>query len=105
LANIHNRAWRPLLNQAGLAAPPDKAELARAKAEKRPPQGKPLYSINCRRHLAASIRIDEGWDVKRVADFLGHSSPVVTLRIYAHLFRKRERQQDDAAAIETKLLG
>jgi integrase len=97
LANIHNRTWTPLLNAATLALPPSEKEIALAKVEKRAPLGKPIYSINCRRHLAASIRIDEGWDVKRVADFLGHSSPVVTLRMYAHLFRMRERQQDDAA--------
>jgi integrase len=105
LANIHNRVWQPLMHAAGLTHPATKKEIAKAEAEERAPIGAPLYSINCRRHLAASIRIDEGWDVKRVADFLGHRDPTTTLRVYAHLFRKRERQQDDAAAIERKLLG
>lgn len=105
LPNIYNRAWKPLMNQAGLAAAPTKKEIERAKAERRAPLGKPRYSVNCRRHIAASVRIDEGWDPQRVADFLGHSSAVVTLKIYSHLFRKRERQRDDTAAIEAKLLG
>jgi integrase len=105
LSNIHNRVWRPLMHAAGMTHPPSKKELARAETEKRSPIGAPLYSVNCRRHLAASIRIDDGWDVKRVADFLGHRDPTTTLRVYAHLFRRRERVQDDTAAIEQKVLS
>lgn len=38
------------------------------------------------RHFAASALISGGASVKQVQVFLGHQSPVVTLRTYAHLF-------------------
>jgi integrase len=47
------------------------------------------------RHTHASALIAAGVDVVAISRRLGHSSPVVTLRIYAHLFKK-----DDRAAVE-----
>ncbi|MEP6814759.1 MAG: site-specific integrase [Marmoricola sp.] len=38
------------------------------------------------RHFAASALISGGASVKQVQAFLGHSSAVITLRTYAHLF-------------------
>jgi integrase len=38
------------------------------------------------RHLAASALISGGASLKQVQTFLGHSSAVITLRTYAHLF-------------------
>jgi len=49
------------------------------------------------RHTHASHLIDAGIDVVTVSKRLGHSSPTVTLQIYAHLFRKRDDKS--AAAI------
>jgi integrase len=49
------------------------------------------------RHTHASHLIDAGIDVVTVSKRLGHSSPTVTLLIYAHLFRKRDDKS--AAAI------
>jgi len=49
------------------------------------------------RHTHASQLIDAGIDVVTVSKRLGHSSPTVTLQIYAHLFRKRDDKS--AAAI------
>jgi integrase len=51
------------------------------------------------RHTHASRLIDAGLDVVTVSKRLGHSSPTVTLQIYAHLFRKRDDKS--AAAINT----
>jgi integrase len=42
------------------------------------------------RHIHASHLIDAGIDVVRISRRLGHSSPTVTLKIYAHLFRERD---------------
>jgi integrase len=42
------------------------------------------------RHTHASHLIDAGIDVVRISRRLGHSSPTVTLKIYAHLFRERD---------------
>jgi integrase len=39
------------------------------------------------RHTFASLLIAQGHDPVFVADQLGHASPAITLRVYAHLFR------------------
>jgi len=38
------------------------------------------------RHCHASALIKDGIDVVSVGKRLGHSSPVITLKVYAHLF-------------------
>lgn len=47
------------------------------------------------RHTFASMLIAQGRDPVFVADQLGHASPAITLRVYAHLFRAA-KQADDA---------
>ena len=42
------------------------------------------------RHTHASHLIDAGIDVVTISRRLGHASPTITLKIYAHLFRKRD---------------
>ena len=52
------------------------------------------------RHFYASALISGGASVKQVQTALGHSSAVVTLRVYAHLWPVHEdgmRQETDAA--------
>lgn len=46
------------------------------------------------RHTHASALISSGLDVVKISRRLGHASPVVTLGVYAHLFK----QSDDGAA-------
>ena len=53
------------------------------------------------RHSHASALISEGIDVVSVARRLGHSSPVITLSTYAHLFA--DKSDSAAAAIERVL--
>jgi integrase len=53
----------------------------------------PRVSFHSLRHAHASALIAAGVDVVKISRRLGHSSPVVTLRIYAHLF-----STDDSAA-------
>jgi integrase len=53
------------------------------------------------RHTHASALIAAGEDVVKVSKRLGHSSPAITLRIYAHLFDKNESAS--VAAIESLL--
>jgi integrase len=43
------------------------------------------------RHTAASLLIADGCDVVQVSKLLGHSSPMVTLRFYAHVFERRQQ--------------
>jgi integrase len=47
------------------------------------------------RHTHASHLIDAGGiDVVKISRPLGHGSPAITLRVYAHLFRKRDETQE-----------
>lgn len=42
------------------------------------------------RHTHASQLIDAGVDIVKISKRLGHVNPTFTLRIYAHLFRRRD---------------
>lgn len=44
------------------------------------------------RHTAASTMLGRKVQIEIVADILGHSSPEVTARIYAHALRDRKQQ-------------
>lgn len=54
-----------------------------------------LYSL---RHTGASLLIASGQDPRSVAAQLGHSSPVLTLKIYSHAFDKAKEQNSAALA-------
>jgi integrase len=53
-------------------------------------------TLHALRHTHASQLIDAGIDVVTISKHLGHANPSVTLRIYAHLFRKRDDKAADA---------
>jgi integrase len=55
----------------------------------------PDVTFHALRHTHASQLIDAGGDVVTISKRLGHSSPAITLKVYAHLFRQRD---DKAAA-------
>jgi integrase len=64
--------------------------------------GVPPVTFHSLRHCHASALIKDGIDVVSVSKRLGHSSPVITLKVYAHLFG--DGSQDRAAeAIERML--
>jgi integrase len=49
------------------------------------------------RHTHASQLIDQGSvDIVTISKRLGHAKPDITLRIYAHLFRKDDGKAADA---------
>jgi integrase len=50
------------------------------------------------RHTHASHLLDQGVPITEVARRLGHSSPAITLRLYAHLIDGRRGQSVDAVA-------
>jgi integrase len=58
-------------------------------------------SFHSLRHTHASQLIDAGVDVVTISKRLGHSSPNVTLGVYAHLFKKDDSKA--AAAIDAAL--
>jgi integrase len=67
-------------------------------------EGVPRITFHALRHTHASALIASGMDVVRVSRRLGHSSPDVTLRIYAHAFDKLA-DHGNADAIEAALIG
>jgi integrase len=58
--------------------------------------GIPEITFHALRHTHASHLIDAGIDVVKISRRLGHASPLVTLKIYAHLFRKRDDKSSAA---------
>lgn len=65
--------WRKALDAAGI-------ERARSNG------------MHALRHFYASVLIDAGESVRAVADYLGHTDPGFTLRVYAHLFPASEER-------------
>lgn len=63
-------------------------------------EGRPKLRWHDLRHTAASLWIAEGLDVVFVAQQLGHSSPDVTLKVYAHAFDREAHADRASAALE-----
>jgi len=55
------------------------------------------------RHTYASLLIEQGENVKYIQSQLGHSSPTVTLNVYAHLMKPAN--QESACRLENTILG
>jgi len=52
------------------------------------------------RHFYASVLLDAGENIKALAEYLGHSDPGLTLRVYAHLMpSSQERTRKAVAAV------
>src|SRR5262249_40820137 len=64
-------------------------------------RGFPAVSFHALRHTHASVLIASGLDVVKGSRRLGHSSPAVTLTVYAHLFEKADTMA--ASAIDAAL--
>jgi integrase len=61
----------------------------------------PQVTFRALRHTHASQLIDEGVDIVTISKRLGHAKPDITLRVYAHLFRRDDGKA--AAAINAAL--
>jgi integrase len=57
--------------------------------------GMPEVTFHALRHTHASQLIDANVDIVTISKRMGHAKPDITLRIYAHLFKK-----DDSKAAE-----
>jgi len=64
--------------------------------------GIPEVTFHALRHTHASQLIDAGVDIVTISKRLGHAKPDITLRIYAHLFKKDDSK---AAAAINSILG
>jgi len=58
--------------------------------------GLPGVTFHALRHTHASMLIDAGLDVVRISKRLGHADPSITLRVYSHLFQKRDDKSAEA---------
>jgi integrase len=47
------------------------------------------------RHTCAALLVEQGAHVKQIADRLGHSYPVVTMKTYAHILPSLEEWLSD----------
>jgi integrase len=65
--------------------------------------GQPMIRLHDTRHTAASLMLASGVPVKVVSEMLGHSSPTITLSIYAHLMPGMA--EEAGAALSASLLG
>jgi integrase len=63
----------------------------------------PKVSLHALRHTHVSQLIAAGLDVVTVSRRIGHSSPTVTLSVYAHLFGNTDEKA--AEAVETAPAG
>ena len=60
--------------------------------------------MHAARHCYASALLEDGVNVRAVAEYLGHNDPGFTLRVYAHLMPSsddRARQAVDRALKDT----
>ena len=88
-SNFNVQEWKPAIAAAGLiseAGPDGNYESARE------------HGMHALRHFYASVLLDSGESIKAVSQYLGHSDPGLTLRVYAHLMpdsRQRSKQAID----------
>ena len=69
-SNMVNRVYLPALNAAGIAR----------------------IKFHALRHTTASLMIEQGENIKYIQSQLGHSSPTVTLNVYAHLMKPTNQE-------------
>jgi len=63
-----------------------------SKAEVRP------VAFHVTRHLFATRALENGFDIKTLSEILGHSSPIITLKKYAHVMDEHKRRSMESMA-------
>ena len=72
--------WKPALVKAGVIAEPATDRRSRRRYVTTRREG-----IHQLRHYYASVMLAGGVSIKELAEYLGHSDPAFTLRVYAHM--------------------
>ncbi|MDX3803784.1 site-specific integrase [Streptomyces sp. AK04-3B] len=75
-SNFNVYEWKRALAAAGLIPTPEPGQ-RHASARH--------HGMHALRHFYASVLLDAGESIKAVSEYLGHSDPAMTLRVYAHL--------------------
>lgn len=65
--------------------------------------GCPSIRFHDLRHTNASLRLENGENIKNIQTQLGHASPTITLNIYAHLLK--DRNPEAAHRLENTIFG
>jgi integrase len=122
-AEVVRRGWREVpewtfCSEAGTALDERNLERAWFRVRRRAQKlGIRPLKLHCTRHTYASMALASGKSVKWTAEQLGHSSPMLTLKTYAHVMREEEADLSfadfdspgrpytaplDSASVETK---
>lgn len=89
--SLNEEAWKPALALAGVIRVP---------AAGTPHPESRENGMHAMRHFYASVLLDAGENVKALAEYLGHSDPGLTLRVYAHMMpSSQERTRKAVSAI------
>ncbi|WP_371801099.1 site-specific integrase [Streptomyces sp. NBC_01732] len=85
-SNFNIQEWKPALALAGLipGARDGKYDSARE------------HGMHALRHFYASVLLDAGESIKAVSQYLGHTDPALTLRVYAHLMPSSQERTRNA---------
>lgn len=106
LANIYNRAWKPLQLAAGIADPQRDEQGKPCRDERGAPILEPRYNFHLLRHFHASMLIADQANPKDVQVEMGHSGIQITYDLYGHLFTDEEadaRRQERSERLSRKL--
>ncbi|WP_037568575.1 tyrosine-type recombinase/integrase [Phaeacidiphilus oryzae] len=80
-SDFNGYVWKPALAAAGVIPSREKGKRYAAARE---------HGMHALRHFYASVLLDAGENVKALSQYLGHSDPGLTLRVYAHLMPSSE---------------
>ena len=94
--SLNEEAWKRALAGAGVIPAPERGQ---------PYAGSRENGMHALRHFCASVLLDAGENIKALAEYLGHSDPGLTLRVYAHLMpSSRERTSRAVSDVHSKRL-
>ncbi|WP_371793492.1 site-specific integrase [Streptomyces sp. NBC_01471] len=88
--SLNEGAWKPALVAAGVIPEPETPEDGYDAARE--------HGMHALRHFYASALLDGGENIKAVSEYLGHSDPAMTLRVYAHLMPSSQERTRKAIA-------
>lgn len=86
-SNFNIQEWKPALSTAGLI--PEAGEDGKHESARE-------HGMHALRHFYASVLLDAGESIKAVSQYLGHTDPALTLRVYAHLMPSSQERTRNA---------
>ncbi|MFD8652879.1 tyrosine-type recombinase/integrase [Streptomyces mirabilis] len=86
-SNFNIQEWKPALATAGLIS--DAGEDGKYDSARE-------HGMHALRHFYASVLLDAGESIKAVSQYLGHTDPALTLRVYAHLMPSSQERTKKA---------